>query len=49
MNIDGIKKGIHTKKGWTKIFDIKKLKKHFGIGCLIELTDNEEKKRRKKN
>lgn len=39
---DCIKKGRHTNKGATKIFDIKKLKKHFGIGCLIELTDNEE-------
>ena len=42
MNIDGIKKGRHTNKGETKIFDIKKLKKHFGVGCLIGLVDNEE-------
>ena len=42
MNIDGIKKGRHTNKGNTIIYDIKKIKKHFGIGCLIELTDNEE-------
>lgn len=39
---DCIKKGRHTNKGETKIFNIKKLKKHFGIGCLIEFTDNEE-------
>ena len=34
--IDGIENGKHTKKGNTKIFNIVKLKKHFGIGCLID-------------
>jgi len=34
MNINGISKGKHTNKGYTKIFNIKKLKKHFGIGVL---------------
>ena len=42
MNIDGIKKGQHTNKGATKIFEIKKIRKHFGVGCLIQLADNEE-------
>jgi phage/plasmid-associated DNA primase len=42
MNVDGIKKGRHTEKGATKIFEIKKIRKHFGVGCLIQFADNEE-------
>jgi len=34
--ITGIENGKHTNKGNTKVFNITKLKKHFGIGCLIE-------------
>jgi hypothetical protein len=39
MNISGIKKGRKTKKGDTKIFNIKKIKKHFGIGVLEVLIN----------
>ena len=35
MNICGIHKGKHTKKGDTKIFNIAELKTTFKIGCLI--------------
>ena len=35
LNIDGIQKGKHTNKGWTKIYDISKLKHHFKIDCVI--------------
>jgi hypothetical protein len=37
LQFNGILKGKHTKKGETKIFNIKILKKHFGIGLLIDL------------
>ena len=33
--IDGIEKGRETNKGNTRFYNITKLKKHFGIGCLI--------------
>ena len=33
--IDGIEKGRETKKGNTRVFNIKKLKNIFGIGCLL--------------
>lgn len=36
LNISGVKKGRHTNKGDTKIYDIVKLKEHFKIGCLID-------------
>jgi hypothetical protein len=42
LNINGILKGRHTKKGQTKIFDIALLKKHFGLGCLLELNNDDE-------
>ena len=35
MNICGIHKGKHTKKGDTKIFNINELKTTFKLGCLI--------------
>ena len=35
LRIDGVEKGRHTNVGWTKLFNISKLKKHFNIGCLI--------------
>lgn len=44
LNINGIERGKHTKKGWTKIYNIDKLKKHFNIGLLLDTeidTDNE--------
>ena len=44
LKLAGILKGQHTKKGETKIFDIKALKKHFGIGCLINYTKKVTKK-----
>jgi hypothetical protein len=40
--ITGIEDGRHTKKGNTKIFNITKLKKHFGIGCLIDFKSQIE-------
>jgi hypothetical protein len=36
MKLNGITKGQHTRYGEQKIFDIPMLKKHFGIGCLID-------------
>jgi len=41
MNIPGILKGKHTNKGNTKIFDVKAIKKHFGIGCLVQFNEEE--------
>jgi hypothetical protein len=32
LEIKGIEKGNHTKYGATKIYDVKKIKKHFQIG-----------------
>lgn len=40
LGIVGIHKGRHTKKGATKLFNIPQLKKHYGIGLLIELPKN---------
>ena len=37
LNINGIEKGRETNKGNTKIFDLQKMKKHFNLGCLVEL------------
>lgn len=37
MNINGISKGSHTKKGETKIFNISELKKTLKIGCIIDV------------
>jgi Family of unknown function (DUF5906) len=37
LNVDGIEKGRHTNNGATKYFNISKLKKHYNIGCLVEL------------
>jgi len=46
LKIEGIQKGKHKKKGDTKIFNIKLLKEHFGIGLLIDLnTINNESER----
>jgi phage/plasmid-associated DNA primase len=36
LKIPGVEKGIPTKKGATKSFNINKLKKHFNMGCLVE-------------
>ena len=41
LKINGIKKGNRTNKGITKIFDITELKKHFKMGCLIQLKEDE--------
>jgi hypothetical protein len=41
LGIPGILKGRHTNKGTTKIFDIKQLKKHFGVDCLVQLSEGE--------
>jgi hypothetical protein len=41
MNIPGILKGKHTNKGNTKIFNVKAIKKHFGIGCLVQFQEGE--------
>jgi hypothetical protein len=43
MKLNGITKGQHTRYGEQKIFNIPILKKHFGIGCLIDnkiISDN---------
>ena len=40
--IDGIEKGRETNKGNTRFYNITKLKKHFGIGCLINNEIEEE-------
>ena len=37
LNIIGITKGNHTKRGDTKIFNIDEIIKTFNLGCLIEL------------
>lgn len=42
LKIDGIRKGKHTNKGYTKIFDIIQLKKHFKMGCLIHLKEGND-------
>jgi hypothetical protein len=39
LNIAGVEKGRHTNKGWTKIYDITKLKKHFKLGCIVKLSE----------
>lgn len=36
--IEGIEKGKVTNKGNNTLFDIMKLKKHFNIGCLVDLV-----------
>jgi hypothetical protein len=38
LKIDAIKKGRHTNKGETKIYNIPELKKHFNLGCIIQLN-----------
>jgi hypothetical protein len=35
MKISGVYKGNHTKKGETKLYKIDELKKHYGLGLLI--------------
>ena len=35
LNISGVQKGNHTKKGNTKIFNIPLLKKHFKMECIV--------------
>jgi putative DNA primase/helicase len=42
LNINGIERGRHTNKGWTKIYNIAQLKKHFKIGCLIQMEEKNE-------
>ena len=42
LKIGGVLEGRHTKKGNTKIFNIPLLKKHFGIGCLIDLHPKDD-------
>jgi len=37
MNISGVEKGNHTKRGDTKMFIIPCLVEYFNIGCLIDL------------
>jgi len=36
LNIDGIEKGKHTKKGETRVFNIQKLRKHFDLNIIID-------------
>lgn len=42
LSISGIEKGRHTNKGWTKIYNISKLKQHFKIGCIIKMKEEPE-------
>jgi len=37
MNISGINRGKHTKKGETKIFNFDLLQKYFEIGCILHV------------
>ena len=39
MKIDGVTRGKHTNKGWTKIYNISKLRESLRIGCLIVTSD----------
>jgi hypothetical protein len=41
LKCGGITKGVHTKRGETKILDIEHLKKYFGISCIIDTDDVE--------
>jgi hypothetical protein len=41
LKIDGIEKGRHTNIGTSKIFNIDKLKKHFGLENM-EFVDDED-------
>lgn len=36
LKIMGIDKGRHTNKGDSRIYNIEKLKSHFGIGCVVQ-------------
>lgn len=38
LKINGIHKGSHTKYGDTKLLNITELKKHFNIGCIVQLV-----------
>ena len=42
LNIDGIERGKHTNKGWTKKYNIDKLKKHFKIGVLVNIMNKND-------
>ena len=42
LKLNGITKGKHTKEGNTILYDIDVLKKHFGIGCLVELKEKDD-------
>ena len=37
LRVDGVEKGKHTNKGWTKIFNIAKLKTYFNLELLVDL------------
>ena len=41
LNINGIEKGKHTKKGETKVFNIEKLKNHFDLNIVIDSSKND--------
>lgn len=40
--IRGVYKGVHTKHGDTKLLNILELKKHFNIGCLVEMDSSSD-------
>jgi hypothetical protein len=42
MNISGIEKGKHTRKGETKMYVIEKLKKHFKLGSILLEEHNDD-------
>jgi hypothetical protein len=41
LKLEAIKKGKHTNKGETKIYDIGALKQHFGLNCVFKLEEPE--------
>lgn len=42
LRLDGIKKGKHTNRGNTIIFDIVSLKNHFNLNNLVDIDDFDE-------
>lgn len=40
--IHGVYKGVHTKRGDTKLLNISELKMHFNIGCLVEVDNSSD-------
>ena len=43
LRLTGIEKGEHTRNGETKIYNIKELKKYFGIGISSQIEEEGRK------